>query len=204
MTRAERRREEAPGSHAGLPVDLRVEAWIGVRVVDPDRTAVAHDRAGDAVLDRHAHADQARSRVGVLLGDVRKDELVRGRIEEEHRAALRVEDVATLADHERDELLELDPPGERARELVEELEPLGRRRGHDGGLVLHCGAACRRRRFADVHGRAVWCRCIPSASVGEGWSRPRRSRWHAAKADGPSRSSTAGGSSRRRSRVRGI
>src|SRR5262249_22316744 len=73
VTRAKRCREQAPGAHARLPVDLGIEARIGVRVVDPKRTAVAHDRAGDAVLDRYAQAAQPRGRVGILLRDVRED-----------------------------------------------------------------------------------------------------------------------------------
>src|SRR5262245_5869425 len=143
VMRAKRRREQAPGAHARLPVGLGIEARVGVRVIDPERTAVAHDRAGDALLDRYAQAAQPRGRVGILLRDVREDELVRPRVEEEHRAALRVEDVAAPGDHERDELVELDPPGEGARELVEELESLGGRRGHDGALVLQRRVGCR-------------------------------------------------------------
>src|SRR5262249_55839943 len=63
--------------------------------------------------------------VRVVARGVRKVELVRVGVEEQHRRALGLDHVAAFVDDERQELAQLEARGEGVAELVEEPEPGG-------------------------------------------------------------------------------
>ena len=118
----ERGGQDAVGGAAGRAVDAGVEPGIRVDVVHPDRTAGLERRAGDPPVRREPEAGEARGDILTFRDDVREVELLLELVEEQHRCALGIEDFPHLAHDERDQLVDLDPAGERTAQVVEKPE----------------------------------------------------------------------------------
>jgi len=108
---------------AGVGVDPAEEARVRLDVVDALGLAAAQHQAGDAAVGRQAQLEQAGEHGRIVLGHERKVELVLLLVEQQDRRAHRVEHLAALGDHEREQLVEVDARRERAREVVEQPEP---------------------------------------------------------------------------------
>ena len=89
-------------------------------VVDPQTATTLDCRACNPLVGRHASADETRCDLGILLVDVGEKELVTLVIDEEHRRPLGVEHFAGLGDDQGQELIDVEPRGKGAAELVEE------------------------------------------------------------------------------------
>jgi hypothetical protein len=133
----ERSAQQRAGGEAGGVIDAGEEALVGLDVVDAGRGAVAQHPAGDAAVGGEAQLEQAGEDRRIILGDEREIELVGVGVEQQHRRAHGVEHLAALADHEWEQLVELDARGERAREVVEHPETCGAFVGRTAAVESH-------------------------------------------------------------------
>ncbi|OPZ78818.1 MAG: hypothetical protein BWY77_01436 [bacterium ADurb.Bin431] len=108
------RGEQVAGVVARLPVDIRIEAAVGISIGDVDDLAALHDRPGDAEVGGKAD-------LRFTMGDP-GPEFVMFAVENKDRAAIALQHLFDLVHNQSQEFVKLHLRGDRAGDLEQHLE----------------------------------------------------------------------------------
>ncbi len=138
--RLERHGEKAAGDHAGGVVESGGEAGVLADVGHEHRASRGGDVARHPFPEGQAHGLQP---LGSLADRDLEDQLLLGLVDEQERPVLGAEHLAHLLHDDREQLVDVEGPGQGAADVVERLELLN--------LPLELP-----QQVAGLHGRGSW------------------------------------------------